>query len=134
MMLQSGLFDDRPRTREIIYEFMRLRALRVDADVKLARGEYTIEAAARYLAQTVPMDEKTAKQEAASFAANPGQAITYQIGKIQILKLIADAKIQLKDKFELRRLHNFLWENGNVPIALQRWEYLGRRDEVERLW
>lgn len=134
MMLQSGLFDDRPRTREIIYEFMRLRALRVEVDVRLAGGEYTIEDAARYLAQTVPMDEETAKQEAASFAANPGQAITYQIGKIQILKFIADAKIQLKERFELRGLHNFLWENGNVPISLQRWEYLGVKDEVEKIW
>jgi hypothetical protein len=134
MMLQQGLFDDRPHTREIIYRFMRLRALRVDVDVKLARGEYTIDDAARYLAQTVPMDPETAKQEAAFFAAGPGQAITYQIGKIQILKLIADAKIQLKDKFDLRLLHNFLWKNGNVPISLLRWEYLGRRDEVEKLW
>jgi hypothetical protein len=134
MMLQQGLFDDRPHTREIIYRFMRLRALRVEVDVKLARGEYTIDDAARYLAQTVPMDSETAKEEAASFAANPGQAITYQIGKIQILKLVADAKIQLKDKFDLRLLHNFLWQNGNVPISLLRWEYLGRRDEIERLW
>jgi uncharacterized protein (DUF885 family) len=134
MMLQQGLFDDRPHTREIIYRFMRLRALRVDVDVKLARGEYTIDDAARYLAQTVPMDLETAKEEAASFAANPGQAITYQIGKIQILKLVADAKIQLKDKFDLRLLHNFLWQDGNVPISLLRWEYLGRRDEIEKLW
>jgi uncharacterized protein (DUF885 family) len=134
MMLQHGLFDDKPRTREIIYRFMRLRALRVDVDVKLARGEYTIDDAARYLSQTVPMDEETAKQEAASFAANPGQAITYQIGKIQILKFIADAKIQQKEMFNLKHLHNFLWQNGNVPISLQRWEYLGRRDEVERIW
>jgi hypothetical protein len=134
MMLQQGLFDDRPHTREITYRFMRLRALRVDVDVKLARGEYTIDDAARYLAQTVPMDLETAKQEAAFFAADPGQAITYQIGKIQILKLIADAKIQLKDKFDLRALHDFLWQNGNVPISLLRWEYLGRRDETEKLW
>src|SRR5208282_5173024 len=35
MMLQTGLFDDSPRTREIIYNFMRLRALRVEVDVKL---------------------------------------------------------------------------------------------------
>jgi hypothetical protein len=134
MMLQQGLFDERPHTREIIYRFMRLRALRVEVDVKLARGEYTIDDAAHYLAQTVPMDLETAKQEAAFFAAGPGQAITYQIGKIQILKLIADAKIQLKDKFDLRTLHNFLWKNGNVPISLLRWEYLGRRDEIEKLW
>ena len=38
MMLQAGLFDDSPRTREIIYNFMRLRALRVEVDVKLALG------------------------------------------------------------------------------------------------
>ena len=37
-MLQAGLFDDSPRSREIIYNLMRLRALRVEVDVKLALG------------------------------------------------------------------------------------------------
>lgn len=134
MMLQHGLFDNKPRTREIMYRFMRLRALRVDVDVKLARGDYSIEDATRYLAQTVPMDEATARQEAADFAAGPGQAITYQIGKMQIIKLIADAKIQLGEKFNLKELHNYIWLNGNVPIALLRWEYLGLRDEIRKLW
>jgi hypothetical protein len=27
-------------------------------------------------------------------------------------------------------VHDFVWKNGNVPIALQRWEYLGLVDEV----
>lgn len=134
MLLQHGLFDDRPRTREVIYRFMRLRALRVEVDVKLACGEFTIEEAGRYLARTVPMDEHTAQEEAGWFAAGPGQAITYQIGKIQILKLIADAKARLGDRFRLRDLHNYIWLNGNVPIALLRWEYLGVRDEVEKLF
>jgi len=133
MLLQHGLFDNKPRTREIIYRFMRLRALRVEVDVKLARGEFTIEDAARYLARTVPMDEETARQEAGWFAAGPGQAITYQIGKMQIFKLIADAKVQHGEQFNLRDLHNYLWLNGNVPIALLRWEYLGLRDEIEKL-
>src|SRR5205814_2911315 len=39
MMLQAGLFDDSPHSREIIYNFMRLRALRVEVDVKLALGQ-----------------------------------------------------------------------------------------------
>ncbi len=134
MILQHGLFDDKPRTREIIYRFMRLRALRVDVDVKLARGDYSIEDAGRYLQGTVPMDEATARQEAADFAAGPGQAITYQIGKTQILKLIADAKIQQKDAFNLHTLHDYIWLNGNVPIALLRWEYLGLRDEISKLF
>jgi uncharacterized protein (DUF885 family) len=125
MMLQAGLFDDSPHTREIIYNFMRLRALRVEVDVKLALGEFTLEQAAKYLQEKVPMDEQTARQEAIAFATGPGQAITYQIGKLQILKFLADARMQQGDKFNLRAFHDFVWKNGNVPIALQEWELLG---------
>jgi uncharacterized protein (DUF885 family) len=135
MMLQAGLFDaDRPRTRETIYSFMRLRALRVAADVKLALGDFTIDQAAAYLASMVPMDMPTAGGEAAFFAATPGQAIGYQIGKLQILKLISDARVAQGKSFDLRAIHDYIAVNGNVPIALLRWEYLGLRDEIEDLW
>jgi uncharacterized protein (DUF885 family) len=133
MMLQAGLFDDSPHTREIIYNFMRLRALRVEVDVKLALGEFTLEQAAKYLRDKVPMDEQTARQEAIAFATGPGQAITYQIGKLQIIKFLADARMQQGDKFNLRAFHDFLWQNGNVPISLQRLEYLGAPDEAARI-
>jgi uncharacterized protein (DUF885 family) len=125
MMLQSGLFDDSPHTRKIIYNFMRLRALRVEVDVKLALGEFTLDQAAKYLQEKVPMDADTARQEAIAFSTGPGQAITYQIGKLQIVKFLADARMQQGDKFNLRVFHDFVWRNGNVPISLQRWEYLG---------
>jgi uncharacterized protein (DUF885 family) len=127
MMLQAGLFDDGPHTREIIYNFMRLRALRVEVDVKLALGEFTLDQAGKYLQEKVPMDSDTARQEAIAFSTGPGQAITYQIGKLQILKFLAEARMQQGAKFNLRTFHDFVWKNGNVPIALQQWEYLGRR-------
>jgi uncharacterized protein (DUF885 family) len=133
MMLHAGLFDDSPRTRETIWNFMRLRALRVEVDVKLALGEFSIDQGAEYLEKTVPMDPKTAHAEAAFFASTPGQAISYQIGKLQIYKFLADARRQKGDAFSLRAFHNFVWQNGNVPIALQRWEYLGLRDEIDNL-
>lgn len=133
MMLQAGYFDDSPKTREIIYNFMRLRALRVEVDVKLATGEFTIDEAGDYLAETVPMDRTTADEEAAFFASTPGQAISYQIGKTQIIKFLSDAKLKMGSAFSLRDFHDFVWVNGNVPIALQRWEYLGLRDEIDRL-
>jgi uncharacterized protein (DUF885 family) len=132
MMLQAGLFDDSPHTREIIYNFMRLRALRVEVDVKLALGEFTLEQAAKYLEEKVPMDPGTARQEAIAFSVGPGQAITYQIGKLQITKLLAEARLQQGEKFNLRAFHDFVWKNGNVPISLQRWEYLGKDDDVPR--
>jgi uncharacterized protein (DUF885 family) len=133
MMLQFGFFDDRPKLREIMYNFMRLRALRVEVDVKLATGEFTIDQAADYLEKVVPVDRGTARQEAVFFASSPGQAITYQIGKLQIVKFLADARLNQKEEFNLRVFHDYLWKNGNVPIALLRWEYLGLNDEIELL-
>ncbi len=133
MMLQAGLFDNSPYTREIIYNFMRLLALRVEADVKLALGEFSLEQAAKYLEEKVPMDSQTARQEAIAFSTGPGQALTYQTGKLQILKFLAEARLQEADKFSLRAFHDFLWKNGNVPIALQRWEYLGLAEDVPPL-
>ena len=130
MLQQFGLFDDRPHTREIIYNFMRLRALRVEVDIQLAVGNFSIEEAGDFLARTVPMDRETAMHEAGFFAFNPGQAITYQIGKLQIHKFLSDARIHQGERFDLRTFHDYLILNGNVPIALLRWEYLGLDDEV----
>ena len=132
-MLQAGLFDDSPRSREIIYNFMRLRALRVEVDVKLALGVFTMDQAAAYLEQHVPMDHKTAENEASFFATSPGQAISYEIGKVQILGFLADAKLKQGSAFSLRAFHDFVWKNGNVPIALQRWEYLGDAADIRVL-
>ena len=130
MMLQAGFFEDNPRTRETIYSFMRLRALRVEVDVKLALGEFTLQQGAEYLARTVPMDTATALDEAAMFSSTPGQGISYQIGKLQITQLLADARRTQGKGFSLLQFNNFVWNNGNVPIALQRWELLQDASEV----
>ena len=130
MMLQAGYFDDNPHTVETIYSFMRLRALRVEVDVKLALGEFSLQQAAEYLSRTVPMDSGTAFAEASFFSVEPGQAISYQIGKLQIMKLLADARRSQGAAFSPQGFHDFLWNNGNVPIALQRWELLHDNSEL----
>ncbi|HEV8366751.1 MAG TPA: DUF885 family protein [Pyrinomonadaceae bacterium] len=133
LMMQFGLFDDSPHTREVMYSFMKLRAVRVEVDVKLALGLFTIDQATNYLQKVADLDEATARQEATFFASSPGQAITYQIGKLQIVKFLADAKRIQRDNFNLRAFHDYVWKNGNVPIALQRWELLGLTDEITML-
>jgi uncharacterized protein (DUF885 family) len=130
MMLQAGFFDDNAHTRETIYSFMRLRALRVEVDVKLALGEFTLQQGADYLARTVPMDRATALDEAAMFSSTPGQGISYQIGKLQITRLLSDAR-RMPD-FSMQKFNDFVWNNGNVPIALQRWELLQDASDVPR--
>jgi hypothetical protein len=130
LMMQFGLFDDSPKTREVMASFLRLRAVRVEVDVKLALGLFTVEQAADYLQQVAALDPVTAWQEAVFFASAPGQAPTYQIGKLQIVSFLSDAKRIQGDAFNLRHFHDFLWKNGNVPIELLRWEYLGLEPRI----
>lgn len=124
LMLQAGLFDDSATSRALIYSFMRLRALRVEVDVRLALGDIGLDEARDYLATNAPMDLATAAEEAASFAASPGQGLSYQAGKTQIQSLFAEVVMECGRSFDLQDFHDYLWLNGNVPISLLRVEYL----------
>jgi len=132
MMMQAGLYDDSPRSREIIYSFARLRALRVEVDVKLALGQFTIAQAGEYLARMVPMDRKSAETDAADYAASPGLGVAYEIGKLQIERMLARRRLQQGEEFNLREFHDQVWINGNVPFSLLQWELLGLDDDVKR--
>jgi uncharacterized protein (DUF885 family) len=133
MMLQSGLYDDSPHSREIVYNQMLLRALRVIADVKVSLGEFTLTQAADFLERNVPMSAASAHQEVVEMGAWPGQKISYQTGKLQIVQMLSDARLKEGDKFSLRKFHDYVWLNGNVPIALQRWELQGMDDDVKKV-
>ncbi len=133
LLLAAGLFDDKPHSRTLMYNFMRLRALRVIIDVSLATGRMDIETATQYLAEKVPVDKETAREEAVFFAGLPGQGLTYQIGKSQIVKLLADAIKAQGEEFSLRDFHDYLWRNGNLPISLLRYELLGDDSDLREV-
>ena len=133
MLLQAGLFEDAPRSREVVHNFNRLRSLRVVVDVSLATGAWSLEEGVAAFVERVPMDEETAFEETASYAANPGHAMTYLVGKLEILRLQSDAVLRQGDRFSLREFHDSVWRNGNVPFSLQRWELLGDRSDVDVL-
>ncbi len=124
LLLAAGLFVDAPHSQTLMYNLMKLRAMRVIVDVSLVTGKMSLESATQYLVEKVPMDVETAKEEAIFFASFPGQGLTYQIGKTQIQKLIADLVMAKGEKFNFQSFHDYLWENGNVPISLLRFELL----------
>ncbi|MBT8441189.1 MAG: DUF885 domain-containing protein, partial [Gammaproteobacteria bacterium] len=78
--LQLGFYDDRPRSREMIYNYLRLRAMRVIVDVKMALGDMSAEQGIAML-MSVPMDRRIASEEVDDFNAAPTGGIVYQIGK-----------------------------------------------------
>jgi hypothetical protein len=132
-LLQAGLFEDAPRSREVVHNFNKLRSLRVIVDVNLATGVYSLEEGVAAFVELVPMDEETAFEETASYTANPGHAMTYLVGKQQILALQSELIRAQGAAFSLRDFHDRLWLEGNVPLALQRFELLGDRSELDVL-
>jgi len=77
------------------------------------------------------MDMVAAREEAAFFAAVPGQGLTYEARKTQIQQFLAEAVRVPKDAFNLQEFHDCLGSNCNVPIPLLRFDYLGLHDEWE---
>jgi hypothetical protein len=132
-LLQAGLFEDAFRSREVVHNFNKLRALRVIVDVNLATGVFSLEDGVAAFVALVPMDEETAFEETASYTANPGHAMTYLVGKQQILALQSEVIRAQGEAFSLRDFHDRLWVEGNVPLALQRFELLGDRSELDVL-
>ena len=130
--MQLGYYDERPRSRELIYNFMRLRAMRVIVDVEMALGEMSVDEAVTAL-MTIPMDRRIATEEADDFFAAPTGGIVYLIGKLQIERLLAERRQQLGAEFDLGRFHNDLVEAAWVPIELTRWEMTGNGENVQRM-
>ena len=130
-LLQAGLFDDAPHTRAVIWNFARLRALRVEADVHLATGTMSLDDAVEFFVRRVPMDRQTAFEESCFYAGNPGLALSYQTGKLQLMSLVAAAAERDGDEFSLRRIHDAIWLDGNVPFSLLRWQLLDDRSVLD---
>lgn len=130
--LQLGFYDERPRSRELLYNFLRLRALRVIVDVKMALGEMTAQEGAAAL-MSVPMDARTASEEADDFFAAPTGGTVYQIGKMQIERLLGERQRQLGAQFNLRQFHDDVVNAAWVPLELTRWEMTGDDANAQRM-
>ena len=135
-MLQAGLFEDLPRVRELIQVFGIFRAARVPADVWLQTGRMNVSQVVDYWLERVPfLDENVARVDAEIYLRwPPGYGIGYNIGMLQMQRLLADRKRQLGEDFELQVFHDDLMAYGWLPLSLIRWEMTGLDDEVKAFW
>ena len=135
MMLQSGLLEELPRTRELYYIFQIARAVRNRAEALMHTGDFTVADAVDYMVGNTPfMDEDVARVDAEIYLKTPGSGIAYQMGKLQIEALLMDRALQLGDGFSLRGFHDEFLAAGWIPISLIRWEMTGYDDEIGDLF
>ena len=139
LMLQAGMFDARPRSRELIYILVAERAARALGDLHMVTNEFTLEQAAEFASQNTPrgwlsLKGNLVRGEQHLYLQQPGYGTSYLIGKMQIEALIAARKAQLGDKFSMREFMDAYNAAGLVPASLLRWELTGEMpDDVKRM-
>ena len=62
------------------------------------------------------MDAQNIATEVDRYIAWPGQALGYKLGQMTILKLREDAKRELGERFDIRKFHDAVLEEGPVPL------------------
>jgi hypothetical protein len=130
MMMHAGMFDARPRTRELIYILLAQRAARALGDLKMHGEQAPIETTATFTAANTPrgwlrLDGNLVRFEQHLYLQQPGYGVSYVIGKIEIEKLLADRRRQLGDRFSMQQFMDEFDAAGLIPISLLRWEMTG---------
>ncbi|HEX5073305.1 MAG TPA: DUF885 family protein [Gemmatimonadaceae bacterium] len=137
MMLHAGMFDARPRTRELIYILLAQRAARALGDLRMHSNELTLEQAAQFASANTPrgwlrLDANTVRGEQHLYLQQPTYGTSYVIGKIEVERLMSDQAHELGDRFSIRQFMDAFDAVGLIPVMLVRWEMLGRLDEPVR--
>lgn len=94
------------------------RAIRLVVDVALHTGKMTREEAIAYMTAHESVDNDIATKEIERYMTNPGQALSYKVGGITIMKLREKYSKQLGAKFSLLKFHDALLRQGDMPLTV----------------
>lgn len=132
MMLQAGLFDARPRARELIDILVAQRAARALGELMMHANRMTLEQAAEFASANTPRgwlrtNLATVWGEQHLYLQQPGYGISYLTGKFEIEKLIQRRAQQMGDQFTLKKFMDELNAAGLIPISMIGWEMTGEK-------
>jgi uncharacterized protein (DUF885 family) len=91
------------------------RAMRLVVDTGIHEKGWTRDQVVEHL-RTVGIDEPEVQSETDRYIAWPGQALSYKLGQLTILKLRARAKEQLGPKFDIRTFDDEVLSGGVLPL------------------
>jgi len=141
MLMHAGLYDDSPRSRELVWILLAQRAARGLGSLYAHANDMTMEEAGRVHVDWTPRGwMKTEKEllvfEQHLYLRQPGYGTSYVTGKYLLEKTLADWAKQREAAGEPARLKDFfdrLHAIDSIPIALARWELTGLDDEIRAL-
>lgn len=141
MFMHAGLYDDSPRSREIVWIMIAQRAARGLGSLYAHANTMTMEEAGGIHSEMTPRGwMKTEKElllfEQHLYLRQPGYGTSYITGKYLLERTLADFNRQCESRGEdcpLRTFFDRLNAIDSIPISLARWEMTGFDDEIRQL-
>ncbi len=114
--------DPYSRFGQLTYEMWR--ACRLVVDTGIHQLGWTRQQAIDYMAANTAKSEHDIAVEVDRYIVWPGQALAYKLGELAIRDLRARAEAALGARFDLRRFHNAVLDNGPLPLDVLEGEVL----------
>lgn len=137
MMMHAGLFDDKPRTRELIWVLLAQRAARGLGGLYQHGHEMSLDEAATFASKwtpwdLLPADGNTIQGEEQFYLRQPSYGTSYVIGKLVVERLIAEYARQRDGEFVLSEFMDEFNASGIIPMSLIYWEMTGDRSLLDQ--
>jgi uncharacterized protein (DUF885 family) len=94
------------------------RAVRLVVDTGIHSEGWTREQAIQYFEQNTGQPHLNSVVEVDRYIVWPGQALAYKIGQLKILELRHAAEQKLGDRFDTRKFHDSVVDQGALPLDI----------------
>ncbi len=94
------------------------RAVRLVVDTGIHYKHWTREKAIKYMKEHTGSPDKEVVAEIERYIVMPGQACAYKVGELKIITLRQKAQKALGKKFDIKRFHNAVLQNGSMPLGI----------------
>jgi len=102
------------------------RAVRLVVDTGMHAKHWSREQSIEYMVAKTGMTEAEVTREIERYVVWPGQATSYKVGQLAMLRMRDEAQKALGARFDLRGFHEVILMNGSMPLAVL--------EEVVREW
>ena len=94
------------------------RAERLVVDTGLNHKRWSREQAIDHMVAATGFPRPRVQREIERYCASPGQACSYMVGKLTIVRLRDRAQTMMGARFDIRRFHDVVLLGGSVPLAV----------------
>ncbi|HEV8164143.1 MAG TPA: DUF885 domain-containing protein, partial [Actinomycetota bacterium] len=94
------------------------RACRLVVDTGIHHLGWSRARAIDYLLTNSALTPSNVENEVDRYIADPGQALAYMVGRIELERLRAHARQRLGGRFDIRAFHDTVLGTGGVPLSL----------------